>query len=103
MVVAQRMKKLKIADTFLGVKDKYSFLENLCLERNISIKNLAYIGDDMNDLANLLRAGWAFCPANATKTVKYHADVVLSHKAADGAIREATEFIINYNKRFHEI
>jgi len=57
----------------------------------------------MNDLANLLCSGWAFCPANATKTVKYYADVVLNHRAADGAIREATEFIINYNKRFNDL
>jgi N-acylneuraminate cytidylyltransferase len=102
-VVRQRMKKLKIADTFLGVKDKYSFLEQLCLERKISRSNIAYIGDDVNDLANLLSVGWALCPANATKNIRFLADVVLNHKAADGAIREATEFIINYNRRFDEL
>jgi N-acylneuraminate cytidylyltransferase len=102
-VVRQRMQKLKIDDTFLGVKDKFSFLERICLDRGIKFESLAYIGDDVNDLANLLRAGWAFCPSNATNTVKYYADVILNHKAADGAIREATEFIINYNRRFDDL
>jgi N-acylneuraminate cytidylyltransferase len=102
-VVAQRMKKLKIPDVFLGVKDKYAFLDQLCSERGILPENIAYIGDDVNDLSNMLRAGWAFCPSNATKPVKFHADIVLNHNAADGAIREATEFIMNYNLRFNEL
>ncbi|NNE78516.1 MAG: N-acylneuraminate cytidylyltransferase [Pricia sp.] len=102
-VVGQRMKKLKIDDTFLGVKDKFSFLENLCSERNISPREIAYMGDDVNDWSNLLRAGWSFCPSNATKPIKYHADIVLKNKSADGAIREASEFIINYNQRFNDV
>ncbi len=102
-VVRQRMKKLKIADTFLAVKDKFSFLEHICLERGIGRANIAYIGDDVNDLANLLSCGWAICPANATKNIRFLSDLVLNHQAADGAIREATEFIINYNRRFNEL
>jgi N-acylneuraminate cytidylyltransferase len=102
-VVKQRMKKLKIEDVFLGIKDKYSFLENICNERKISPKAIAYIGDDVNDLSNILRAGWSFCPANATKPIKFHADIVLSNKSGHGAIREATEFIINYNLRFNDL
>jgi len=102
-VVAQRMKKLKIEDVFLGIKDKYSYLEQLCAARNISPSEMAYIGDDVNDLANMLRAGWSFCPSNATRPIQLHADLVLRNKSADGAIREATEFIINYNLRFNDL
>lgn len=102
-VVEQRMKKLKIKNVYLGVKDKYSFLEKICTEKNISPKEIAYIGDDINDLSNMLRCGWSFCPSNATKPIKYHADITLNHKSAEGAIREASEFIINYNQRFDEL
>lgn len=102
-VVAQRMKKLKLEDTFLGIKDKYSCLENICKKRNISPQEIAYIGDDVNDMSNMLRTGWSFCPANATKPIKYHADMVLNANSANGAIREATEFIINYNLRFNDL
>ena len=102
-VVAQRMKKLKIENTFLGVKDKFSFLRKVCEEKAISFENLAYIGDDVNDLSNMLRAAWSFCPANATKAIKYHADIILKNDSANGAIREASEFIINYNLRFNDL
>ncbi|WP_420400355.1 cytidylyltransferase domain-containing protein [Flagellimonas sp.] len=101
--VAQRMKKLQIQDVFLGVKDKYSFLENILQERRLTAQELAYIGDDVNDMANMLRVGWSFCPSNATKPIKYQADVVLTHASANGAIREACEFIMNYNLRFNDL
>nr|WP_299384350.1 acylneuraminate cytidylyltransferase [Allomuricauda sp.] len=99
-IVAQRMKKLKIEDVFLGIKDKYSFLENLLLERNLSPNEVAYIGDDVNDMANMLRVGWSFCPSNATNPIKNIADIVLNRPSAQGAIREACEFIMQYNRRF---
>ncbi len=102
-VVARRMEKLKIEDVFLGIKDKYSFLENLFVERGISAAEIAYIGDDINDLSNMLRAAWSLSPANATKLIKFHADIVLTNNSADGAIREASEFIMNYNLRFNEL
>jgi len=102
-VVGQRMKKLKIEDTYLGIKDKYSCLKNICAQRDVSPREIAYIGDDVNDMSNMLRVGWSFCPANATKTIKFHADMVLSKKSAEGAIREASEFIINYNLRFNDL
>lgn len=102
-VVRQRMLKLKIEDVFLGVKDKYSCLENICLKRKISPTEIAYIGDDVNDMSNMLRSGWSFCPANATKNIKYHSDFLLNSESGKGAIREASEFIINYNLRFNEV
>ncbi|MFD1163101.1 acylneuraminate cytidylyltransferase [Hwangdonia seohaensis] len=99
-LVAKRMQKLKIEHVFLGVKDKYSLLQNIIQKENISINNVAYLGDDVNDLTNICSVGWSLAPNNATDIVKLHADVVLSKNSGAGAIREACEFIINYNKRF---
>ncbi|MDC6367446.1 MULTISPECIES: acylneuraminate cytidylyltransferase [Flavobacteriaceae] len=99
-VVKQRMKKLQIEDVFLGIKDKYSCLENICKERNIALHEVAYIGDDINDLSNMVRVGWSFCPSNGKKDILYHADIILKNSSGHGAIREAAEFIINYNTRF---
>ncbi len=99
-LVAKRMQKLKIDNVYLGVKDKYSLLQHILKTQKLSISNIAYIGDDVNDLTNICSVGWSFAPNNATNIVMQHADVVLSKKSGDGAIREACEFIINYNKRF---
>lgn len=99
-IVASRMKKLKIEDVYLGVKDKYSLLSRILKERNLSFSQVAYMGDDVNDLANMCAAGWSLTPANATNPIKNHADVILQKDSAAGAIREACEFIIKYNNRY---
>ena len=99
-LVAKRMQKLKINHVFLGVKDKYSLLQHVLKEQNISLNNVAYLGDDVNDLTNICSVGWSLTPNNATDVVKQHADIVLSKNSGAGAIREACQFIFNYNKRF---
>ena len=99
-LVAKRMQKLQIANTFLGVKDKYSFLQNFIIQHGTSWGNLSYVGDDVNDLANLCTVGWSFAPNNATNIVKQHVDIVLSNDSGAGAIREVCEWIMKYNSRF---
>jgi YrbI family 3-deoxy-D-manno-octulosonate 8-phosphate phosphatase len=102
-LVAQRMKKLQIQDTFLGIKDKYSFLKHFLINRNSSFDAVAYVGDDVNDLANICSVGWSFAPNNATQIVKNNADIVLNHNSGDGAIREVCEMILKYNKRYERV
>jgi N-acylneuraminate cytidylyltransferase len=99
-LVGQRMKKLQIESVFLGVKDKYAFLTQFLKDREASFADVAYIGDDVNDLANICSVGWSFCPADGTEIVKRHADYVLTQNSAAGAIREACEIIMKYNKRY---
>lgn len=99
-LVAKRMEKLKLKHVFLGVKDKYTLLKNIINDADISISNVAYVGDDVNDLTNICSVGWSLAPNNATDIVKANADIVLSKNSGAGAIREACQFISNYNKRF---
>lgn len=102
-VVAQRMKKLKIENAFLGIKDKYSFLKQFLALKNSSFNAVAYVGDDVNDLANICSCGWSFAPANAMNIVKSHADIVLTNSSGNGAIREVCEVIMKYNKRYDRL
>lgn len=100
MLVSKRMEKLNIINVFLGVKDKFAILKNIISEKGIEYANIAYIGDDINDLANICSVAWSFAPSNATDIVKQHADIVLSKKSGLGAIRETCEFLIKFNNRF---
>ena len=102
-LVTQRMKKLQIKHTFLGVKDKFSFLTQFLLDRNSSFGAVAYVGDDVNDLANICSVGWSFTPADATEVVKANADYVLTNASGDGAIRETCEILLKYNKRYERL
>lgn len=99
-LVKKRMKKLQIENAFFGVKDKYSFLRNFAQDNLISFNSMAYCGDDVNDLANICSVGWSFAPQDAVMDVKVHADIILSNKSAEGAIRELCGFIIRYNTRY---
>ncbi|SEA89097.1 N-acylneuraminate cytidylyltransferase [Flavobacterium gillisiae] len=99
-LVEQRMKKLQIDNCFLGVKDKYAFLTQFLNHRKASFAQVAYVGDDVNDLANICSVGWSFCPANGTEIVKRHADYVLTNASAEGAIREVCEIIVRNNNRY---
>ncbi|KAF2510813.1 acylneuraminate cytidylyltransferase [Flavobacterium zhairuonense] len=99
-LVAQRMRKLQIEDTFLGVKDKYSFLQHYLQMGEIPRGALAYVGDDVNDMANMCSVGWSFAPANAVDAIKQNADLVLTNISGAGAIREVCEWIMKYNVRY---
>ncbi|OEK08853.1 cytidyltransferase [Flavivirga aquatica] len=99
-LVAKRMNKLKIEHVFLGVKDKFTLLNKIIIDQGITLSNIAYVGDDVNDLTNICSVGWSLAPNNATDIVKQNADIVLSKNSGAGAIREASQFIMNYNKRF---
>lgn len=97
-IVKNRMNKLKISKTYLGVRDKYSFLEKIMLENNLSRNEIAYIGDDINDLSNICSVKWGIVPQNAVLENKLKADLVLNSFGGNGAIREAVNFIVKYNK-----
>lgn len=98
-LVRKRMEKLKIQHLFLGAKDKYSLLEDFIAKQGCERSQIAYVGDDVNDLANLCSVGWSFAPRNATNSVLPYVDIVLSKDSGNGAIREASERLLIYNKR----
>ena len=100
-LVKARMQKLKIEKYFLGVKDKYALLNSLCKKYSIYRQEIAYIGDDINDLPNLLSVGWSFAPNNAMNSIKEKVDVQLLNNGGDRAIRECIERVITYNNRFN--
>lgn len=98
-IVKSRMNKLKINNYYPGVKDKYTKIEDILNENNYKREEVAYIGDDINDLSNLISVGWSFCPNNAMKEIKEKVDVILHSDGGREAIREAVNLIIAYNKR----
>jgi N-acylneuraminate cytidylyltransferase len=99
-IVSSRMQKLKIDNVQLGVKDKFARIEKLLLEYGITRSEVVYVGDDINDLANIVSVGWGIAPNNAVDEVKNSADIVLNKPGGAKAVREAVEFIIQYNQRF---
>ena len=65
-IVRRRANKLKIDYLFLGVKDKVEVAQTLCDELNIQLKDVAYIGDDLNDLKLLKKVGCSGAPSSSS-------------------------------------
>lgn len=93
-IVQRRADKLKVDYCYLGVKDKLSIVQNLCKELSITLSQVAYIGDDLNDMDVLSKVGFAGIPVSAPEYVKQLANVPLSKKGGEGVFREFVEVII---------
>lgn len=92
-MVQDRAALLGIEHVYVGREPKLDILNNWCTELGYSLKEVAIIGDDLNDLPVMQAVGLAVCPASAVSKVKSAADIILSRKGGDACVRE---FIDNY-------
>jgi 3-deoxy-D-manno-octulosonate 8-phosphate phosphatase (KDO 8-P phosphatase) len=100
-VVARRAAKVKADYLFQGKRDggKLAVAQQICIEMEISLAEVAYIGDDINCLDLLQAVGVAACPANAVSTVKNLPSIILlEKKGGDGAVREFAELLLKSNQ-----
>ena len=93
-IVKRRAEKLKIDYLYMGIIDKLSIAQRLCNELNISLNEVAYIGDDLNDIELLKNAGISATPSQAPEYIKKYADFVTLKKGEEGAFREFVETIL---------
>ena len=96
-IVANRAKKLKVDFLYQGLehKGKLDVAKEICKELNISLDEVAYIGDDINCKELLSSVGIAACPLNALEEIKNIPNIIkLSKSGGDGAVREIIEMII---------
>lgn len=94
LIVRRRADKLKVDYCYLGVKDKLSVVKTLCESLSITLSKVAYIGDDLNDMAVLSKVGFAGVPASAPEYVKKLANVPLSKRGGEGVFREFIEVLV---------
>lgn len=91
-----RANKLKLDYHFHGETNKLETIKNLCKELNISLSEVAYIGDDVNDFELLSAVGLAACPANSVEKIKNIPNIIhLTKKGGEGAVREFIEMILS--------
>lgn len=93
-IVKRRSVKLRIDYLYLGCKDKVSVVKDLCSQLGITMEEVAYIGDDLNDMKLLKIVGWAGVPSSAPVYVQKLASVKLEKKGGEGVFREFVETIL---------
>ncbi len=93
-IVARRAAKLKIDYLFQGVKNKLEVADNLCKQLNISLDEVAYIGDDLGDIELLKNVGISATPNSAPEYVKKYSQMVMTKNGGEGVFREFVEKIL---------
>ena len=93
-IVERRAKELGIAHFYQGIHKKKEVLENLLKELNLTMENVASIGDDLNDYSMLTATKYAYVPSDASLFVQKIATEVLASKGGDAAVREMIEKLI---------
>ena len=93
-IVHARAAKLKIDEVFSGVANKLDVVKDLTASHNLAPDEVAYIGDDVNDLAAMKCVGLACAVADAAAPIKAIAHYVTQQRGGDAAVREVCELII---------
>ena len=96
-IIARRAKKLNVPYLFQGVSNKVEVIESLCKELGISMEDVAYLGDDLNDIGVLQKVGLSAAPASAPLYIQNMVDIVLTKKGGEGVFREFVELILEHN------
>lgn len=93
-IIELRMKKLKIDDIFIGIKNKIKLYSKLRQKYSLEDKNICFLGDDIQDLEILKVVGLSCCPMNAQQIVKNNCLYVSSFKGGDGFVRDICNLIL---------
>ena len=102
-IVKARAEKLKVEYLYLGVGSrvngecltKLQAAQRICDKLQISLSDVCYVGDDINDIDLLSAVGYACCPPNARPEVKALPGVhILQTPGGQGTIREIADFIL---------
>lgn len=93
-IVERRAAELGIEHLIQGREDKLQALQELLAQLNLKLAQVAYMGDDLPDLAAIAQVGLGMAPADADPFVLDHADWCSQRPGGRGAVRDACEFIL---------
>lgn len=98
-MITHRAQVLGVQKVFVGTWKKIEVLDCWCEEMGISFNNVAYIGDDINDLPVIEKVGLTACPADAAQEIKEKVNIVLSLGGGKGCVREFVDkYLSKYTK-----
>jgi YrbI family 3-deoxy-D-manno-octulosonate 8-phosphate phosphatase len=98
-IVERRGQKLAVPEVHQGVDDKLAVLTTLAKKYGFSLDQVAYIGDDVNDLEALRAVGFSAAPADAMPSVLKAVHYICAKKGGEGAVREVADLILAARKQ----
>jgi 3-deoxy-D-manno-octulosonate 8-phosphate phosphatase (KDO 8-P phosphatase) len=92
--VTRRCAELKIDFCHQGIVDKAAAFEKLVKHYKLKHKEVAFIGDDLNDVPIFRLAGFTICPADTFDYIKEQVDLVTNTKGGNGVLREVADLVL---------
>ncbi|WP_201276722.1 KdsC family phosphatase [Bacillus sp. SB49] len=92
--VEKRAGELKIDFVYQGIHHKQKVLDEILESLSLTMEDVCYVGDDINDLPVLRNAGFSCAPSDGVEIVKRDVDFVTKAKGGEGAVREVVEAIL---------
>ncbi|MGH7164560.1 MAG: KdsC family phosphatase, partial [Nitrospiraceae bacterium] len=102
-LVARRGEKLAIPEVHQGVTDKLAVMRHIAGRHGLTLDEVAYMGDDVNDLEALRAVGFSAAPADAMPSVLRVVDYVCRRKGGEGAVREVADMILDAKRSKFEV
>ena len=93
-IAKQRGKKVQVAAVFVNIVNKEKLLSKICHRFRVNPEEIAYIGDDVNDVKIMKLVGFSAAPINGLHQVKKIADYICKSRGGEGAFREFTDLIL---------
>ena len=90
----RRMTEMKVDYLVQNIKDKIAYLDDFIQREKLSYEEIGYLGDDLNDLAGMQKAGFAGCPEDACEEIKEICDYVSAVKGGHGAVRDIISHLL---------
>jgi N-acylneuraminate cytidylyltransferase len=87
----KRAQKLQLNELIAGCDDKVDAVKKLCEKYEISLENVVYVGDDINDVDVMKLVGLGCCPIDAMPQVKDVVKYIAKAKGGEGVIREIVD------------
>ncbi len=98
--VYKRLQSLDVTHIYLGVDDKEEVFRAFLQEQNLAPVQIAYMGDDVPDLAVMQQCGLAACPADAADDVQAICHYISHLPGGKGAVRDLIEFIMKRHSKW---
>ena len=93
-IVRKWASKMKIAKIFDGIQNKEKIVDEICKKYKVTISQIGYIGDDVNDIELLKKVGFSATPKDGIIKVQKIVDYVCKKNGGEGAFREIADLLI---------
>jgi len=92
-------RRLAITQVYRHAKDKLAAIQQLSRDLQVSLREIAYVGDAPKDAPALAAVAWGLAPADADEKARAAARQVLRHGGGNGAVSEAVQLVLAERER----